>query len=130
MTLVELLVVLAVLGVMAGVVGLAWQPGRWELAGDRVHTRDPIATVRRRAMESGRVIKAVVTLGSREAQIIAFPDGRVVGAERFGEVIPWLIVNRGGLTVFAHAETGEDLADHTQHVIWFGPSERLDLSIF
>jgi len=84
MTLVELLVVLAVLGVMAGVVGLAWQPGRWELAGDRVHTRDPIATVRRRAMESGRVIKAVVTLGSREAQIIAFPDGRVVGAERFG----------------------------------------------
>ncbi len=34
------------------------------------------------------------------------------------------------LTIFAHANTGEDLADHTQHVIWFGPSEPLDLSIF
>jgi DOPA 4,5-dioxygenase len=32
--------------------------------------------------------------------------------------------------VFAHAETGDDLADHTQHVIWFGPSETLDTSIF
>ena len=27
------------------------------------------------------------------------------------------------LTIFAHANTGEDLADHTQHVIWFGQSE-------
>jgi len=24
----------------------------------------------------------------------------------------------------------DDLADHTEHVIWFGPSEKLDLSIF
>ena len=24
------------------------------------------------------------------------------------------------LTIFAHASTGDDLADHTQHVIWFG----------
>ena len=36
----------------------------------------------------------------------------------------------GRRTIFAHAETGEDLADHTQHVIWFGESEKLDLSIF
>ena len=34
------------------------------------------------------------------------------------------------LTIFAHANTGNDLADHTQHVIWFGESEKLDLSIF
>jgi aromatic ring-cleaving dioxygenase len=30
----------------------------------------------------------------------------------------------------AHADTGDDRADHTDHVIWFGPSEPLDLSIF
>lgn len=50
--------------------------------------------------------------------------------ERFGEFAQWAALNRNGLTIFAHAETGEDLADHTDHVIWFGPSERLDLSIF
>lgn len=50
--------------------------------------------------------------------------------ERFAEVASWLILNREGLTVFAHASTGDDLADHTRHVLWFGPSEPLDLSLF
>ena len=48
----------------------------------------------------------------------------------FAEVIPWLALNRGGLTVFAHAETGDHLADHTRHVVWLGESLPLDLSIF
>lgn len=61
------------------------------------------------------------------------PRGSVqltVPAERFGEVAAWLAVNRGGLTVFAHASTGDDRADHSAHTIWFGPSEKLDLTIF
>lgn len=53
-----------------------------------------------------------------------------VPAEKFGEVAQWLVLDRGGLTIFAHANTGDDLADHTRHVIWFGESEKLDLSIF
>jgi DOPA 4,5-dioxygenase len=53
-----------------------------------------------------------------------------VPAEQFGDVAQWLVLNRGGLTIFAHANTGDDRADHTRHVIWFGPSEALDLSIF
>jgi len=48
--------------------------------------------------------------------------------EQLAEVLPWLIANRGGLTVFAHANTGDDLKDHTDHVIWLGPSETLDLA--
>jgi aromatic ring-cleaving dioxygenase len=53
-----------------------------------------------------------------------------VPTDRFGEVAQWLTLNRGPLTIFAHANTGDDLADHTEHVIWFGESERLNLSIF
>jgi DOPA 4,5-dioxygenase len=53
-----------------------------------------------------------------------------VPTERFGEVAGWLALNRGPLTIFAHANTGDELADHTQHVIWFGQSEALDLRIF
>jgi DOPA 4,5-dioxygenase len=49
---------------------------------------------------------------------------------RFGEIARWLVLNRGGLTIFAHASTGDDRADHAEHVIWFGPSELLDLTIF
>ena len=61
------------------------------------------------------------------------PRGSVqmtVPPERFGEVASWLSVNRGEFTVFAHASTGDDRADHTHNVVWFGPSEPLDLSIF
>jgi DOPA 4,5-dioxygenase len=53
-----------------------------------------------------------------------------VPANTFGDIAQWLTLNRGQLTIFAHANTGDDLADHTQHVIWFGESEKLDLSIF
>ena len=53
-----------------------------------------------------------------------------VPTDQFGEVAQWLALNRDGLTIFAHAETGSDLADHTEHVIWFGESEPLDLSLF
>jgi aromatic ring-cleaving dioxygenase len=47
---------------------------------------------------------------------------------QFAEVIPWLITHRNGLTVFAHAQTGHALKDHTDHVVWLGPSEPLKLS--
>jgi DOPA 4,5-dioxygenase len=53
-----------------------------------------------------------------------------VQPEDFGAVASFMAVNRNGLTIFAHASTGDDVADHTRNVIWFGPSEPLNLSIF
>jgi aromatic ring-cleaving dioxygenase len=53
-----------------------------------------------------------------------------VPTEQFGDVATWLAVNRAGLTIFAHASTGDDRADHSRNVVWFGASEPLDLSIF
>ncbi len=61
------------------------------------------------------------------------PRGSVqltVSPAQFGEFAQWLVLNRGDLTIFAHANTGDDLADHTGHVVWFGPSEELDLALF
>ena len=78
------------------------------------------------------------TFGIREGHYHLRPVGPhprgscqlTVPAGRFGEVAQWLVLNRDGLTIFAHANTGDDLADHTRYVIWFGESEPLDLSIF
>ena len=53
-----------------------------------------------------------------------------VPSDQFGDIAQWLVLNRGELTIFAHANTGDDLADHKHHVIWFGQSEELNLSIF
>lgn len=50
--------------------------------------------------------------------------------EQLAEVLPWLVLNRGKFTIFTHAQTGNALKDHTQHVIWLGPSETLKLDQF
>jgi len=70
----------------------------------------------------GRMHDAPVGPHPRGSCQLAFGTGQL------GEVIPWLILNRRGLTVFAHALTGDALKDHTDHVLWLGPSETLDLS--
>jgi len=51
----------------------------------------------------------------------------VFGPERLGEVMPWLLLNRDGCVVLLHPETGDPLADHTTHAIWFGPAQALRL---
>jgi aromatic ring-cleaving dioxygenase len=40
----------------------------------------------------------------------------------FAQVIPWLALNRSALNVFVHPVTGDDIADHTLHVMWLGQS--------
>jgi len=49
--------------------------------------------------------------------------------EQFAQFAAWAPEARGDLTIFAHGLSGDDWADHTRYVIWFGPSEDLDLSV-
>ena len=48
--------------------------------------------------------------------------------ELFGSLIPWLALNRKGLTVFVHPETGDEVPDHSDHAIWLGKQAEIDLS--
>ena len=50
-------------------------------------------------------------------------------AALFGEVIPWLALNRGPLVVFIHPITGQDLIDHRDRAMWMGAVRPLDLSV-
>lgn len=50
--------------------------------------------------------------------------------EVFAQVVPWLALNRRGLVVFLHPDTGDDLQDHTDHAIWMGAMRPLDLTGF
>jgi len=49
---------------------------------------------------------------------------------QLADVVPWLALNRGELDVFVHPNTGDDLADHSAHVMFLGRSYPLDLSVF
>lgn len=46
-----------------------------------------------------------------------------------GPVLNWLALNRRGLTVFCHAETGDVMKDHTEHTIWMGTMPALNLEV-
>lgn len=46
---------------------------------------------------------------------------------QFGEVVPWLMLNREGLDILVHPETGDDVKDHTDNSLWLG--EKLQLNI-
>ncbi|HLR13522.1 MAG TPA: DOPA 4,5-dioxygenase family protein [Burkholderiaceae bacterium] len=51
-------------------------------------------------------------------------------ADQLNTVLPWLAVNRHGLTIFTHPLTGDDLRDHRDYAIWMGAVRPLDLSLF
>lgn len=46
----------------------------------------------------------------------------------FAHVLSWLTLNHGALDVFAHPNTGDELADHRDCALWLGRSYSLDLN--
>ena len=82
--------------------------------------------------EAGRTLGATVGR-MHDKPVGPHPRGScqlTIGKEQLSEVLSWLVLNRKGLTVFTHAQTGNALKDHTDHVIWLGPSETLKLDQF
>jgi DOPA 4,5-dioxygenase len=45
---------------------------------------------------------------------VAFPCAMLVS------FLPWLMLNRDGLTILLHPRTGDGYADHTRHAAWLG----------
>jgi len=48
----------------------------------------------------------------------------------FDTVVPWLMLNRDGLAVLVHPDTGDELQDHTDFALWMGEIKTLNLSMF
>ncbi|MBW4023814.1 MAG: DOPA 4,5-dioxygenase family protein [Proteobacteria bacterium] len=55
---------------------------------------------------------------------IAFP------VELFATLAPWLMLNRAGLDILLHPETGDDPRDHTVHAAWLGEKLPLRMEAF
>lgn len=79
-TLLELVVVLALLGIMAGVVGLSLRSAKPVPRMDVASLA--AARARDSAVRSGRAVTVVITRDSQIFDATAFPDGRVVAAKR------------------------------------------------
>jgi len=82
---------------------------------DPLKTRDHAERLRARIAEEfpqvklGRWHDELVGPHTRSMYQVAFPSGLLAS------FLPWLMLNRDGLTVLLHPETGDELRDHTAH---------------
>ena len=49
--------------------------------------------------------------------------------DQFDRIVRWLMLNRRGLTVLVHPETGQDLEDHRDQALWMGRVLDLNLDV-
>jgi prepilin-type N-terminal cleavage/methylation domain-containing protein len=82
-TLLEMMVVLAIMGVLCTVVGLAWQRAPRPADGPP-SLAARVATAHRRAIATGAAVAFEVKAGERTVRLTALPDGRLLGAESLG----------------------------------------------
>jgi aromatic ring-cleaving dioxygenase len=96
---------------------------------------DPVATRERAERLRARVAAAFpqATLGRWHDELvgphtqamfqIAFPR------DMLAAFLPWLMLNRDGLAILLHPETGNDVADHSGHAAWLGAMLPLRLEV-
>jgi aromatic ring-cleaving dioxygenase len=48
----------------------------------------------------------------------------------FERIVPWLMLNRRGLTIMIHPNTRNGYADHARHALWLGEKLKLNLKFF
>jgi aromatic ring-cleaving dioxygenase len=49
--------------------------------------------------------------------------------DRLSAILPWLMLNRSGLAVLVHPDTGDAYADHARHAVWLGAMLPLRLDV-
>ncbi|MGO9062020.1 MAG: DOPA 4,5-dioxygenase family protein [Candidatus Binataceae bacterium] len=48
----------------------------------------------------------------------------------FGRIVPWLMLNRLGLTILVHPDTTDAYRDHAVNALWLGEKLQLRLDVF
>ena len=51
------------------------------------------------------------------------------GVEQFAGLVPFLMLNRGGLSVLVHPNTGAPRNDHLAHALWLGPPLAIEAQV-
>ncbi|HEY7301308.1 MAG TPA: DOPA 4,5-dioxygenase family protein [Xanthobacteraceae bacterium] len=92
-------------------------------------TRERAARLRERLAASfpearlGRWHDEAVGPHLRSMYQVAFPS------TIFASFMPWLMLNRDGLAVLVHPETGDAYRDHSEHAAWLGEKLPLNLDV-
>lgn len=47
----------------------------------------------------------------------------------FAKIVPWLMINRSGLNVLVHPDTGDAYTDHAVNALWLGEKLKLNADV-
>ncbi|HUN53081.1 MAG TPA: DOPA 4,5-dioxygenase family protein [Candidatus Sulfotelmatobacter sp.] len=105
------------------------------ITGYHAHVYYDVAATRGQA----EAVRAGIAAGGFEARLGSWHDEAVgphtvamyqvaFPVAEFARLVPWLALNRRGLSVLVHPETGDDYTDHSRFALWLGPPLPLDLS--
>jgi DOPA 4,5-dioxygenase len=73
------------------------------------------------SVEVGRVHEKAVGPHPKPSFQVAF------SRDDFAKIVPWMMLNRSGLSILVHPRTGDEVADHDANALWLG--ERLPVDI-
>ncbi|MBI2360864.1 MAG: 4,5-dioxygenase [Deltaproteobacteria bacterium] len=51
----------------------------------------------------------------------------VFSPAQFGQIVPWLMLNREGLDILVHPETDDNVKDHVERCLWLGTKLKVDV---
>jgi aromatic ring-cleaving dioxygenase len=51
------------------------------------------------------------------------------GPDQFARLVPWLMLNRSGLTILIHPNSGNAYQDHAENALWLGQKLQLRLEV-
>jgi aromatic ring-cleaving dioxygenase len=91
-----------------------------------IETREQASRLRdglapRFAVELGRWHEKPIGPHSKAMYQVAF------ASDQFANVVPWLMLNREGLSILVHPMTGDAVADHIANPLWLGEPLPLDV---
>ena len=72
-------------------------------------------------VELGRVHDVPVGPHSSAMYQVAFKT------DEFAKLVPWLMLNRGGLSILVHPNTGDEIADHERNPLWLGTQVSINI---
>ncbi len=94
---------------------------------------DPASRARAERLREGRGARFSARLGSwHDEPVGPHPVAMYQVAFSVGEfprLVPWLMLNRGGLDVLVHPETGDAYDDHSVNALWLGKPLPLRLDV-
>jgi DOPA 4,5-dioxygenase len=89
-----------------------------------IYFRDGAERDKAAALRAAIAERFLVQLGRWHDKLVG-PHARAMyqvafNPEVFADFVPWLMLNRDGLTILLHPNTGRPRADHLVHAVWFG----------